>query len=65
MQTAPQAIKEIGKILDDKGIDDPEMKQRIVRKLSDGQPLNTSGIARLKKEIVLAAPDTLLTLGEE
>ena len=65
MQTAPQAIKEIGKILDDKGIDDPEVKQRIVRKLSDGQPLNTSGIARLKKEIVLATPDTLLTLGED
>lgn len=65
MQTAPQAIKEIGEILESKGITQPEDKQRIVRKLSDGQPLNTSGIARLKKEIVLAAPDTLKTLAEE
>lgn len=65
MQTAPQAIKEIGEILDSKGITEPEDKQRIVRKLSDGQALNTSGIARIKKEIVLAAPDTLQELAKE
>jgi len=65
MQTAPQAIKEIGEILDSKGITEPEDKQRIVRKLSDGQALNTSGIARIKKEIVLAQADTLRELAKE
>jgi len=65
MQTAPQAIKEIGEILESKGITEPEDKQRIVRKLSDGQPLNTSGIARIKKEIVLAQADTLQELAKE
>lgn len=65
MQTAPQAIREIGALLESKGITDPETKQRIVRKLSDGQPLNTSGIARIKKEITLANPDTLEILGEQ
>jgi hypothetical protein len=65
MQTAPQAIQEIGKILEDKGITEPEAKQRIVRKLTDGQALNTSGIARLKKEIVLATSGTLQELAKE
>jgi len=65
MQTAPQAIKEIGEILESKGITEPEDKQRIVRKLSDGEALNTSGIARIKKEIVLAQADTLQELAKE
>lgn len=64
-QTAPAAIKEIGEILENKGITEPEDKQRIVRKLSDGQALNTAGIARIKKEIVLATPDTLRELAKE
>ena len=58
-QTAPRALEEISEILDNKGITDPQDKKTIVRKLTEGKALNTSGIARLKKEIILAMPDTL------
>lgn len=59
MQTAPQAITEIGELLESKGITNPEDKQKIFKKIAGDSPLNTSGIARVKKEITLAAPDTL------
>lgn len=58
-QTAPRALEEISEILDNKGITDSQDKKMIVRKLTEGKALNTSGIARLKKEIILAMPDTL------
>ena len=58
-QTAPKALEEISDILENKGITDAEDKKQIVRKLTEGKPLNTSGIARLKKDIILAMPDTL------
>lgn len=59
MQTNPRAITEIGEMLEAKGITVAQDKQTIVRALSDGEALNTSGIARLKKQIEQCEPDTL------
>lgn len=58
-QTSPKAIDEIRILLTDKGIVEPEDQKFLITKLSNGQPLNTSGITRVRKEIMLASPDTL------
>lgn len=57
--TNPRAIDDIKVMLVDKGITEPDDQKRLIKILSGGQPLNTSGIARIKKEITLAMPDTL------
>lgn len=59
MQTSPQATKEIGEMLEIKGITDPQDKQTVVKAIAGKEALNTSGIARLKKEITNAESDTL------
>lgn len=55
----PNWVKEIGDILDGKGITDPQDKQKLVKILSGDEPLNSSAQARIKKEIVQAQSDTL------
>lgn len=62
MQTNPAALIEMGKMLEDKGIEDKEDRALLFEALSPGKDfmkLNTSGAAALKKQIMLAAPDTL------
>ena len=59
MRTAPDAIKELGELLKAKGIEDADDIRRAISILSNGEALNTSGIARIRKEITLASPDTL------
>ena len=65
LQTMPRAITEIGELLEAKGINSPEDKQNIVKVLSGGEALNTSGIARVKKEIELATPEALQEIAME
>lgn len=65
MTTMPRAIKEIGEMLEEKGIKDPTDKQNILKSISGGEALNTSGIARAKKEIELATPEALQLIAME
>lgn len=58
----PSWVKEIGDVLDGKGITEPADKQKLIKILSNGEPLNTSALARIKKEIVQAQSDTLKTI---
>jgi len=55
----PSWVKDIGDILDGKGITEASDKQKLIKILSNGEPLNSSGLARIKKEIVSAQADTL------
>lgn len=57
--TNPRAIDEIKLLMIDKGITEPDDQKRLFKILSNGQALNTSGIARIKKEVTMAMPDTL------
>lgn len=59
MSISPKAIDEIGELLASKGITAPEDKQKVVKAIAGTDALNTSGIARLKKDIESAEPDTL------
>lgn len=65
LQTMPRAITEIGELLEQKGISDATDKQNIVKVLSGGEALNTSGIARVKKEIEQATPEALQIIAME
>lgn len=65
MTTMPRAIKEIGEMLEAKGIKDPTDKQNILKSISGGEALNTSGIARAKKEIEQATPEALQIIAME
>lgn len=58
-ELAPTFVKEIGDILDGKGITEAEDKQKLVRVLAGNTPLNTSALARIKKEILGSEADTL------
>ena len=58
----PSWVKEIGDVLDGKGITEPADKQKLIKILSNGEPLNSSGLARIKKEIIQAQSDTLKTI---
>lgn len=62
MTLSPTQVGTISKLLEEKGIDSPEDKQKIVKIISGGEHLNTSGVARLIKEIDQAQPDTLKEL---
>lgn len=55
----PSWIKDIGYILEGKGITEPADKQKIVKELSGDEGLNSSGLARLKKTIIETESDTL------
>lgn len=55
----PSWIKDIGDILEGKGITEPADKQKIVKELSGDEGLNSSGLARLKKTIIETESDTL------
>jgi len=55
----PTFVKEVGDILDGKGITEASDKQKLIKVLSNGEPLNSSGLARIKKEIIGAQSDTL------
>lgn len=62
MQTNPAALVEMGKMLETKGIEDKEDRALLFEALSPGKDftkLNSSGVTALKKQIMLAAPDTL------
>lgn len=65
LQTMPRAITEIGQMLEDKGISDATDKQNILKAITGGEALNTSGIARAKKEIEQATPEALQTIALE
>jgi hypothetical protein len=58
----PTWVKEIGDVLDGKGITDPQDKQKLVKILSGDEPLNSSAQARIKKEIIQAQSDTLKSI---
>lgn len=58
----PSWVKEVGEILDGKGITEASDKQTLIKILSNGEPLNTSALARIKKEIVSAQADTLKSI---
>lgn len=60
--TNPRAIEDIKMMLVDKGIVEPEEQKRLLTIMSNGKPLNTSGVARLKKEVITAMPDTLRSI---
>lgn len=59
MTLSPATIKDLGDLLDSKGITSSADKNVVLKAISGGGTLNTSAIARLKKEIEAAAPDTL------
>lgn len=65
LQTMPRAITEIGQLLEEKGINSPEDKQNILKAITGGEALNTSGIARAKKEIEQATPEALQAIAME
>jgi hypothetical protein len=60
MGMTSSAIQRISKLLEEKGITQPEEKQKIVSTLADGEKnLNTSAVHRLEKQIELATPEAL------
>lgn len=65
MTTMPRAITEIGEMLEAKGIKDATDKQNILKVITGGEALNTSGIARAKKEIEQATPEALQLIAME
>lgn len=65
MTTMPRAIAEIGEMLEAKGIKDATDKQNILKVITGGEALNTSGIARAKKEIEQATPEALQLIAME
>ena len=62
MSLSNTQVKQISEALEYKGITQPEDKQTIVKAITGGEPLNTSGVARLVKEIQQTESDTLKEL---
>jgi len=62
MTLSPTQVTQISTALEDKGITDAEEKQKIVKAITNGEPLNTSGVARLIREIEQSQSDTLKEL---
>jgi hypothetical protein len=62
MTMSPRQVQEISDLLEEKGIYEAEQKQTIVKAIAGTDALNTSGVARLKKDIEQASPDTLKEL---
>jgi hypothetical protein len=65
MSLSPTQMNKISFALEDKNIFDPEEKRKIVKAITGGENLNTSGVARLVKEIENATEDTLQQLLKE
>jgi hypothetical protein len=59
MTMSPRQVKEISDLLEERDIYDPEDKQKIVKAIAGTEALNTSGVARLKRDIESARSDTL------
>lgn len=62
MSLSPRQISEISEAFENKGITEAEDKQKIVKEITGGEALNTSGVARLIREINQAEADTLREL---
>lgn len=62
MSLSNTQVKQISEALEAKGITEAEDKQKIVKAITAGEALNTSGVARLIKEIEQTEPDTLKEL---
>jgi len=59
-QTAPSAVAEFLQIIKDKGITSKEEAVAVLDMIDPNwKKLNTSGISRVKKELVLMSPDTM------
>lgn len=62
MTMNPRQVSEISNLLEEKGIFEAEDKQKIVKAIAGTEALNTSGVARLKRDIESATSDTLKEL---
>lgn len=62
MTMSPRQVQEISELLEEKDIYDAQDKQRLVKIIAGTDALNTSGVARLKREIEQATADTLKEL---